>query len=226
VSDEHFTVDGTLIEAWASLKSFQPKGQPIAPDDDDRGNPTVDFKGQKRSNQTHESQTDPAAKLMRKGAGKEAKLSFGMHALMENRHGLCVQVVVSASTEKETIAAKELIGRQIDETERAPATVGADKGYHNQEFVGFCRQQDIKPHVAPITGRKVPGLDGRTTRSLGYQTSQRIRKRVEEIFGWAKEIGGLRKTKHRGTERVGLNAVLVVAAYNLVRMGKLMGSPP
>ena len=226
VSDEHFTVDGTLIEAWASLKSFQPKGQKAEPKDDDRGNPTVDFKGQERSNQTHESQTDPAAKLMRKGAGKEAKLSFGMHALMENRHGLCVQVAVTASTEKETTAAKELIGRQIDETEKPPATVGADKGYHNQEFVGFCREENIKPHVAPITGRKVSGLDGRTTGSLGYQTSQRLRKRVEEIFGWAKEIGGLRKTKHRGTERVGLNAVLVITAYNLVRMGKLMGSPP
>jgi transposase len=226
VSDEHFTVDGTLIEAWASLKSFQPKGQSVKPTDDDRGNPTIDFKGQKRSNQTHESQTDPEAKLMRKGAGKEAKLSFGMHALMENRHGLCVQVAVTASTEKETNAAKELIGRQIDETGSAPATVGADKGYHNQEFVGFCREQQIKPHVAPITGRQVNGLDGRTTRSLGYQTSQRIRKRVEEIFGWAKEIGGLRKTKHRGAERVGLNALLVVTAYNLVRMGKLMGSPP
>ena len=133
---------------------------------------------------------------------------------------------MSASTEKETTAAKELIGRQIDETEKPPATVGADKGYHNQEFVGFCREQEIKPHVATITNRKVPGLDGRTTRSLGYQTSQRIRKRVEEIFGWTKEIGGLRKTKHRGTERVGLHTVLVVAAYNLVRMGKLMGSPP
>ena len=226
VSDEHFTVDGTLIEAWASLKSFQPTGQPADPKKDDPGNPTVDFKGQKRSNQTHESQTDPEAKLMRKGAGKEAKLSFGLHALMENRNGLCVQVAVTASTEKETSGAKELIGRQIDETETAPESVGGDKGYHNQEFVGFCREKQIKPHVAPITGRKVSGLDGRTTRSLGYQTSQRIRKRVEEIFGWAKEIGGLRKTKHRGTARVGLNAVLVIAAHNLVRMGKLMGSPP
>ena len=226
VSDEHFTVDGTLIEAWASLKSFQPKGQSPEREDNDRGNPTVDFKGQKRSNQTHESQTDPEAKLMRKGPGKEAKLSFGMHALMENRHGLCVQVSVTPSTEKETTAAKELLGRQIDEAQIAPASVGADKGYHNQEFVGFCREEKIKPHVAPITGRTVTGLDGRTTGSLGYQTSQRIRKRVEEIFGWAKEIGGLRKTKKRGTERVGLNAVLVISAYNLVRMGKLLGSPP
>ncbi len=226
VSDEHFTVDGTLIEAWASLKSFQLKGEKVQSKDNDPGNPTVDFKGQKRSNQTHESQTDPEAKLMRKGPGKEAKLSFGMHALMENRNGLCVQVCVTASTEKETTAAKELLGRQIDETETAPVSVGADKGYHNQEFVSFCREENIKPHVAAITGRKVAGLDGRTTSSFGYQTSQRIRKRVEEIFGWAKEIGGLRKTKKQGTERVGLNAVLVTAAYNLVRMGKLMGSPP
>lgn len=226
VSDEHFTVDGTLIEAWASLKSFAPKGQSIPSQDEDRGNPTVDFKGQKRSNQTHESQTDPAAKLMRKGPGKEAKLSFGLHALMENRHGLCVQAIVTASTDTETSAAKKLMGRQIDESAQAPATVGADKGYHNKEFVGFCRDKEIAPHVATITGRKTPGLDGRTTRHLGYQTSQRIRKRVEEIFGWAKEIGGLRKTKHRGTQRVGLNTLLVIASYNLVRMGKLLGSPP
>jgi len=226
VSDEHFSVDGTLIEAWASLKSFQPKGQPSQPTNNDPGNPEIDFKGQKRSNQTHESQTDPMAKLMRKGPGKEAKLSFGLHALMENRHGLCVQVAVTTSTETETSAAKELMGRQIDESEERPASIGADKGYHNREFVGFCRQEGIAPHVAEIASRKVAGLDGRTTRHLGYQTSQRIRKRVEEIFGWAKEIGGLRKTKHRGTERVGLNAVLVIAAYNLTRMGKLMGSPP
>jgi transposase len=226
VSDEHFTVDGTLIEAWASLKSFAPKGQGPAPQDGDPGNPTVDFKGQKRSNQTHESQTDPSAKLMRKGAGKEAKLSFGLHALMENRHGLCVQAVVTASTDTETSAAKKLLGRQIDESERAPATIGADKGYHNKEFVGYCRDKEIAPHVATIDGRKTPGLDGRTTRSLGYQTSQRLRKRVEEIFGWAKEIGGLRKTKHRGTQRVSLNTLLVLATYNLVRMGKLLGSPP
>jgi transposase len=226
VSDEHFTVDGTLIEAWASLKSFQPKGQSSEPKDEDRGNPTVDFKGQKRSNQTHESRTDPEAKLMRKGPGKEAKLSFGLHALMENRHGLCVQASVTASTEKETSAAQELMGRQIDESETAPASVGADKGDHNQEFVGFCRAESIQPHVVTIKGRTVPGLDGRTTRSLGYQTSQLLRKRVEEILGWAKEIGGLRKTKKRGTERVGLSAVLVLTAYNLARMGKLMGSPP
>jgi len=226
VSDEHFTVDGTLIEAWASLKSFQPKSGPTDPRDGDGGNPEVDFKGQKRSNQTHQSTTDPDARLMRKGRGKEAKLSFGMHALMENRHGLCVQVAVTAATQSESVAAAELLAQQIDVSEKAPASVGADKGYHNRPFVEFCREASISPHVAEIKDRKVPGLDRRTTRSLGYQTSQKMRKRVEEIFGWAKEIGGLRKTKHRGNERVGLNAVIVVAAYNLVRMGKLMGSPP
>jgi transposase len=226
ISDEHFTVDGTLIEAWASLKSFQPKNGPVDPKDDDPGNTDVDFKGQKRSNATHESRTDPEAQLMRKGKGKEAKLSFGMHALMENRNGLCVQVAVSASTQTESSVATELLAQQEDIAGKTPETVGADKGYHNAAFVGYCRKNEITPHVAEIKNRKVEGLDGRTTRSLGYQTSQRIRKRVEEIFGWAKEIGGLRKTKHHGTERVGLNAMLVVATYNLVRMAKLMGSPP
>jgi transposase len=226
VSDEHFTVDGTLIEAWASLKSFQPKKGPADPKDNDPGNADVDFKGQKRSNATHQSTTDPEAQLMRKGKGKEAKLSFGMHALMENRNGLCVQMVVSASTQTESSMATELLAQQVDIAGKTPETVGGDKGYHNAEFVGYCREQEIAPHVAEVKNRKVEGLDGRTTGSLGYQTSQRIRKRIEEIFGWAKEIGGLRKTKHRGVERVGLNTMLVVATYNLVRMAKLMGSPP
>lgn len=226
VSDEHFTVDGTLIDAWASLKSFQPKTGPSNPSDGDGGNPDVDFKGQKRSNQTHQSTTDPEAKLMRKGKGKEAKLSFGMHGMMENRNGLCVQVSVTSSTQSEATPATELLAQNAEVTGVTPASVGADKGYHNKEFVQYCRGEGITPHVAEIKGRKVAGLDGRTTKSAGYQTSQRIRKRIEEIFGWTKEIGGLRKTKHRGTERVALNAVLVVAAYNLVRMAKLLGSPP
>ena len=226
VSDEHFTVDGTLIEAWASLKSFQPKSGSSDPKDDDPGNTDVDFKGQKRSNATHQSTTDPEAQLMRKGKGKEAKLSFGLHVLMENRNGLCVQMMVSAATQTESSAATELLAQQMDIAGKVPATVGGDKGYHNAGFVSYCRHEEIKPHVAEIKNRKVEGLDGRTTKSLGYQTSQRIRKRVEEIFGWAKEIGGLRKTKHRGMERVSLNTMLVMATYNLVRMGKLMGSPP
>jgi transposase len=226
VSDEHFSVDGTLIQAWASLKSFAPKDGAAKKTDDDPGNPSVDFKGQKRRNATHESTTDPEAQLMRKSAGQEAKLSYGLHALMENRHGLCVQLSVSASTTTETSQSCELLGRQIDVSEVTPASVGGDKHFHNKEFVTFCREHGIAPHVAEVKDRQVAGLDGRTTGALGYQTSQRIRKRIEEIFGWCKEIGGLRRTKHRGLERVGLNATLVVAAYNLVRMAKLLGSPP
>ena len=226
VSDEHFSVDGTLIQAWASLKSFAPKDGAAQKTDDDPGNPSVDFKGQKRSNATHQSTTDPEAQLMRKGAGQEAKLSYGLHALMENRYGLCVQVSVSAATASETGQSCELLGRQIDLSPVAPRTVGGDKGFHNKEFVSFCREHEMSPHVAQIKERKVAGLDRRTTSRPGYQTSQQIRKRIEEIFGWCKEIGGLRRTKHRGAQRVGLNATLVVAAYNLVRMAKLLGSPP
>ena len=224
VSDEHFTVDGTLIDAWASLKSFQPKTGPKNPDDGDPGNPSVDFHGQKRPNATHQSTTDAEAQLARKGRGKEARLCFGLHALMENRHGLCVQAqLTTAHGTTESTAATELLARQIETTERAPQTVGADKGDHNAEVVGFCRAHDIKPHIAEVKARQVAGLDGRTTRSAGYQTSQKLRKRVEEIFGWAKEIGGLRRTRKRGTARVGLSGLLILCAYNLVRMGKLLG---
>lgn len=223
VSDEHFTVDGTLIEAWASLKSFQPRTGPKNPRDGDSGNPSVDFHGHKRSNATHQSTTDGEAQLARKGQGKEARLCFGLHALMENRHGLCVQAeITTAHGTTESTAATKLLARQIDTAERAPRTVGADKGYHNAQVVGFCREHGIKPHVAEGKDRKVAGLDGRTTRSPGYQTSQKLRKRVEEIFGWAKEIGGLRRTRKRGTARVGLSSVLILCAYNLVRMGKLL----
>jgi transposase len=227
VSDEHFTVDGTLIEAWASLKSFAPKGGAVKTTDEDPGNPTVDFKGEKRGNATHQSTTDPDARLLRKSAGQPAKLCFGLHALMENRHGLCVQVQVACAVGTTgTQAAKDLLNEQMTQAEGAPASVGADKNYHNREFVTHCREHGIAPHVAQVSGRKVAGLDGRRARAKGYATSQRLRKRVEEIFGWCKEIGGLRRTKHRGLKRVNLNAVLVVAAYNLVRMAKLLGSPP
>jgi transposase len=226
-SDEHFSVDGSLIDAWASLKSFPPKDAPRDPTDGDPGNPSVDFHGQKRGNATHQSTTDPEAQLARKGRGKEARLSFGLHALMENRNGLCVQVQVNAAQGvTESTAATELLARQIDTAPTPPRSVGADKGYHTAEVVGFARQEGIKPHVAQVKNRKVPGLDGRTTRQESYQTSQQIRKRIEEIFGWCKEIGGLRRTRKRGVERVGLSAVLILASYNLVRMAKLMGSSP
>lgn len=227
VSDAHFTVDGTLIDAWASLKSFQPKNGPKNNGDGDPGNPSVDFHGEKRSNATHQSTTDPEAQLARKGRGKEAKLCFGLHALMENRNGLCVQAeITTAHGTTESKAATGLLARQIDETDHAPETLGADKGYHSAEVVGFCREHGIKPHIATVTGRKVAGLDGRTTKSLGYQTSQKLRKRIEEIFGWCKETGGLRRTRKRGADRVGLSTLLILASYNLVRMGKLLGSPP
>jgi transposase len=225
VSDEHFTVDGTLIDAWASLKSFQPKSGPKPPTDGDASNPSVDFHGERRSNDTHQSTTDAEAQLARKGRGKEARLCFGLHALMENRHGLCVQAeITTAHGTTESTAATELLGRQIDTAERPPQTVGADKGYHSAEVVGFCREHDIKPHIAEVKDRKVAGLDGRTTGSLGYQTSQKLRKRIEEVFGWAKEIGGLRRTRKRGVARVGLSTRLILCAYNLVRMGKLLGN--
>ena len=226
-SDAHFSVDGTLIDAWASLKSFQPKASPRNPSDGDPGNPSVDFHGEKRGNATHQSTTDPQAHLARKGRGQAARLSFGLHALMEHRHGLCVQAVVTtAHGVTESQAATELLGRQVDTAERHPETLAGDKGYHSAHVVGFCREHGIKPHVATVRNREVKGLDSRTTRTLGYQTSQKLRKRIEEIFGWCKEIGGLRRTRKRGTDRVGLSTLLILTAYNLVRMGKLLGSPP
>ena len=226
-SEAHFSVDGTLIDAWASLKSFQPKDGPKNPSDGDSGNPTVDFHGDKRRNATHQSTTDSQAQLARKGNGREARLSFGLHALMENRNGLCVQALVStAHGTTESKAATELLARQIDLSEKTPKTLAADKGYHSAHVVGFCRENSIKPHVATVKGRQVEGLDARTTRSLGYQTSQKVRKRIEEVFGWCKEIGGLRRTRKRGTDRVGLSTFLILTTYNLVRMGKLLGSPP
>jgi len=228
LSDAHFTVDGTLLQAWASLKSFAPKDGTVKKTDDDPGNPSVDFKGQKRSNATHQSTTDSEARLAKKAAGQEAKLSYSLHVLMENRHGLCAGLEVTrTSGTAETEAAQTLLRRQKKEQKQTPQSVGADKGYHNAEFVTYCRKAKIAPHIATRADRKVKGLDGRTTRTKNYQTSQHIRKRVEECIGWIKEIGGLRRVKVRGTERVGLHAWLVGCAYNLVRMGKLMeASPP
>jgi transposase len=223
LSDEHFTVDGTLIEAWASLKSVQPIDPPApsAPPDDP-GNPTVTFRGERRTNATHRSTTDPEARLARKGKGKEAKLAFGGHILMENRHGLCVDLCVTSATETtEPTAASALLNRQARRGVR-PTTVGGDKGYHTTAFVRFLRRRRIRPHVAQVKGRRTPGLDQRTTRHTGYQISQRIRKRIEEIFGWVKTIGGLRKTRYRGIERTQQAFHWVASAYNLLRMSRLM----
>ena len=228
LSDAHFTVDGTLIQAWASLKSFAPKDGVVKKTDDDPSNPSVDFKDQPRSNATHQSTTDPEARLAKKAQGQEAKLCYHLHVLMENRHGLCAGLEVTQATgTAETQAGQTLLTRQQQEQEQTPQSVGADKNYHNAEFVNYCRKKKIAPHIATRSDRKVKGLDGRTTRTKNYQTSQRIRKRVEECIGWIKEIGGLRRVKVRGQERVSLHAWLVGCAYNLVRMGKLLeASPP
>jgi transposase len=222
LSDEHFTVDGTLIEAWASMKSFKPKDGPPPPTDPDG---SVDFHGEKRSNKTHRSTTDPDAELMKKSQGKEAKLSFGGHALMENRNGLCLDLQVTPATQAEPKAAKALLERQAEKCIR-PKTVGADRGYHTQDFVSHLCEQGIAPHIATIKNRNTAGLDEAVTGSSGYAISQRIRKRVEEIFGWMKQTGGLRKTRVRGLKRVQLHAYLVGAAYNLLRLSKLKSVTP
>ena len=218
LSDEHFTVDGTLIEAWASLKSFKPKDGPPSAGDGPGG--MVDFRGQRRSNDTHQSTTDDEARLARKGKGKEAKLCYGGHALMENRNGLCVDLAVRSAQRTETEATKEILARQGRKRVR-PVTLGADKGYHTKDFVAHLRQRGIAPHIAQIDGRNTPGLDARTTRHAGYAISQRKRKRVEEIFGWMKAYGGLRRTLVRGLARVQMHAYIVGAAYNLLRMSRL-----
>jgi transposase len=227
LSDEHFTVDGTLIEAAASLKSFKPKEQPPSnPPPDDPGNPTVNFHGQKRSNATHHSTTDPDARLFRKGKGKEAKLVFMGHSLMENRNGLVIDFEVTAAT---GTAERESAIRQLDEAKQRglrPKTVGGDKNYDTKAFVAEMRERDVTPHVAQNTSGRRSAIDGRTTRHVGYGVSQRIRKRVEEIFGWMKTVGGLRRTRFRGLERTGLMGYLVAAAYNLVRIARLTTAAP
>ena len=219
LSDEHFTVDGTLIEAWASFKSLKRKdGTPPKSGPDGTG--MADFRGEKRSNKTHESSTDPQAKLMRKGNGQPAKLTFGAHALMENRNGLLVDLAITDSTLYEPTTAVPMLDRRRQGRQRM-STVGADKGYHNKAFVAKLRSRSIAPHVAIIEGRNAPGLDGRTTRHESYAISQRKRKRIEEIFGWMKTVGGLRKTRFVGIAKTQLAAYMVGAAYNLLRMASL-----
>ena len=225
MSDDHFTVDGTLIDAWASLKSFRPRDEDPTdrPSDGDPGNPTVDFHGEKRKNETHYSTTDPESRLMRKGKGKEAKLSYGAHALMENRNGLLVDISITAATgTSEREAAEKMLKRQASKRVK-PRTLGGDKGYDTRGFVSMLRKRKIIPHVAQNAGRKGgSAIDGRTTRHKSYITSQRIRKRVEEIFGWMKTTGGFRKTRFKGRDRTQLQSWFVGSAYNLLRMAKLM----
>jgi transposase len=222
LSDDHFTVDGTLIEAWASLKSLKPKeqvGPPPPPDDP--GNPTVTFHGERRANATHQSTTDPEARLARKGAGKEAKLCFSGHVLREHRHGLCVDLQIAPATgTAERDVALAMLRRQARRGIR-PQTLAADKGYHSRDFVQQVRARQIRPHLARIPGRHTPGLDARTTRHRSYALSQRIRKRVEEIFGWMKTVGGLRRSRFRGVARTQQAAYFIGAAYNLLRLSRL-----
>jgi transposase len=222
-SDEHFTVDGTLIEAWASLKSFQRKDQKIGPPDDP-GNPTVNFHGETRSNDTHESTTDADAMLARKGNGKEAKLSYNGNLLTENRNGLIVNTeVFQANGTAERDAALILL-EQLPGTRRV--TVGGDKGYDTRDFVRECRHMNVTPHVAQNVRRNGgSAVDGRTTRHGGYEVSQRKRKRIEECFGWLKTIALMRKVRHRGIEKVGWVFTFAAAAYNLVRMRNLLVRP-
>ena len=260
LSDEHFSVDGTLIQAWASMKSFQPKtvasdaepaaGGDAGPDQDGGElasepaaaggegpsqdghapatepsaagrNAEVDFHGQKRSNETHASRTDPEAHLYRKGPGKEAKLCFMGHTLMENRSGLVVDACLTqADGHAERQAALILIEPRADRPGRI--TLGADKNYDVEDFVNELRSMNVTPHVA--ARRTGSAIDGRTTRHAGYAVSQRIRKRIEEVFGWSKTIGPIAQTMLRGIERVGAQFTFTVAGYNLARLPKLLAA--
>jgi len=218
LSDEHFTVDGTLIEANASMKSFRKKGD--GPPEGGGRNAEVDFRGQKRSNQTHSSRTDPDAKLYRKGNGRPSQLCYLGHVLMENRNGLCTDAVVTqAKGTAEPEAALEMVRRRTD-ARRRRVTLGADKGYDIGHFQVALAEEGIVPHIAQKPGL-APLVDRRTTGRDGYQTSQRKRKRIEEIFGWAKTVGTLAKTRFRGLARVGAQFTMTLAAYNLVRIARL-----
>jgi transposase/sulfur relay (sulfurtransferase) complex TusBCD TusD component (DsrE family) len=225
LSDEHFTVDGTLIEAAASLKSFKRKDGDPPPVDGDRGNPSVDFHGERRANATHQSTTDTEARLFRKGKGKEARLVFMAHALMENKEGILVDLLLGQATGTAERDAVPVLIDQAKERRFHPKTVGADKGYDTRDCVAAMRARGVTPHVAQNTSGRSSAIDGRTTRHPGYAKSIRIRKRVEEIFGWMKTVGGFRRTRFHGVERTGLAAYLVGAAYNLVRLGRLMTVP-
>jgi len=220
LSSEHFTVDGTLLEAWASLKSVQPRDGDGGPPSGK--NPDVDFRGQRRTNATHASTTDPEARLARKGNGRETKLAYAGHVLMENRHGLIVDIVLTqADGHAERRAALAMLDRQ--ERPRR-VTLGADKGYDTADFIAGCRERGVTPHVAQHTTNRRSRIDDRVTRHSGYAVSQRVRKRVEEIFGWMKTVGGFRRTRYRGLEKTQMNAHLVGAAYNLLRIARLQAA--
>lgn len=226
LSDEHFTVDGTLIEAAASLKSFRPKDEPPS-QGSGGGTPSnrwVNFHGERRSNATHQSRTDPEALLAKKGKGREARLAYAGHALMENHNGLLIDFQVSqASGTAERDAVPELID-QARERGFRPQTLGADKGYDTRACVAALRERKVTPHVTQNTSGRRSAIDGRTTRHAGYAISQRIRKRVEEVFGWMKTTGGFRRTRYLGLDKTQMAGYLVASAYNLVRMVRLVAA--
>ena len=221
LSRDHFSVDGTLIEAWASMKSFRPKDGSDNPPEGGGRNAEANFHGQKRSNETHASSTDPDARLYRKGPGKEAKLSFIGHGLMENRSGLLVDACLTrADGHAERVAALHMIEPRADRP--CTITLGADKAYDAEDFVNELRSMRVRPHVAQNNNGRSSVIDGRTTRHGGYAISQRLRKRIEEAFGWIKTVAGQEKTKLRGVDRVGFAFTFAAAAYNLVRLPKLL----
>lgn len=223
LSNEHFSVDGTMIDAWASMKSFQPKdgrGPPPGPG----RNAERDFHGQKRSNETHASTSDPDARLYRKSAGQPARLCYLGHAVMENRHGLLVDAELTRATGWAERAAAEAMIETVAPAGRV--TLGADKAYDAAEHVSHLRRLGVTPHVAQNTSGRRSAIDRRTTRHAGYMLSQRCRKRIEEAFGWIKQSAGFRKTRHRGIDRVGWMFTLNVAAYNLIRLPRLLAAAP
>jgi transposase len=223
LSTEHFSVDGTLIEAWASMKSFKPKE---GGGEDQAGggrNADRDFHGEKRRNDTHASTTDPDARLYRKSPGQGARLCFVGHLLMENRHGLVVDTELTRATGWAERAAAAAMAEDIARAGRV--TLAADKAYDTADLVAELRALNITPHVARHTTNRRSAIDGRTTRHAGYVQSQRARKRIEEAFAWIKTVGGLRKTRHRGVDRVAWFFTLTATAYNLVRLPKLLGAP-
>jgi hypothetical protein len=220
LSTDHFSVDGTLVEAWASMKSLRPKSEDREPPASRGRNEEIDFRGEKRTNRTHASTSDPDAMLYRKGSGMEAKLCYIGHTLMENRNGLLVDArLTRVSGRAERLAALDMIEPRADRAEAV--TLGGDKGFDAANFVMELREINVTPHIARNTTRR-SAIDGRTIRHPGYTASQRIRKRIEEGFGWIKTIAGMRKTKYRGLEKVRWAFIFAAAAYNLIRLPKLM----
>ena len=221
LSSDHFSVDGTLIEAWASMKSFVPKDGGAPPPSDGGRNSERDFHGERRSNETHASTTDPDARLFRKGKGKEAKLAHMGHLMTENRNGLIVDVRL---TPPSGTAEREAALEMIQDNARRGSTIGADKAYDQADFVAGCRAHGCVPHVAQNTTNRRSAIDARTTRHSGYGVSQQKRKKIEEPIGWTKTIAGMRKTRHRGNGRVSWLFELAAAAYNLIRIPRLLAA--